>query len=136
MIMYLSNRNRNPADSSIRAGSNRVGTGGQLVPVTRFIVHESYRNGQPTHDIIILKLSRNLVFSATVRAAQLPVQGFAVPAGSTALLSGWGGINTAGNRSPTVLQALQTPIIGNAQCQTRIQFPVRNDQLCAGGVVG
>ena len=132
----MSNRRRVPADFQIRAGSNRVGTGGQLVPVTRIIVHESYRNGQPTHDIVILKLQRNLVFSASVRAVQLPAQGFAVPHGSTAVVSGWGGTNTQGNRVPIVLQALNTPIIGNTQCQSIIQFPVRADQLCAGGVVG
>ena len=52
-----------------------------------------------------------------------------------ATVSGWGGTNTAGNRSPTVLQTLQTPVIGNPQCIARINV-LRNDQMCAGGVVG
>ncbi|CAO1420930.1 unnamed protein product [Diamesa hyperborea] len=120
----------------IRVGSNRVSTGGQLVPVTRIINHESYNPNTLIHDICIMKLSRNLVLSASVRTIALPVQGFAVPHGNMATLSGWGGINTAGNRSPTVLQTLQTPIIGNSQCGTINGSPIRADQMCAGGVNG
>ena len=132
----MSNSGYPASGFQIRAGSNRVGTGGQLVQVSRIIEHELYNSRTLIHDICILKLARSLVMSASVRAIVLPAQGFAVPHAAIATVSGWGGINTAGNRAPTVLQTLQTPIIGNTQCGTINGSPVRGDQLCAGGVNG
>ena len=132
----MSNSGYPPADFQIRAGSNRLATGGQLVGVTGIIQHPSFDNNQVINDIVILKLARNLVLSATVRAIALPVAGFAVPHGSMASVTGWGGTNTAGTANPTVLQALNTAVIGNNQCTTMNNFPTRADQLCAGGIVG
>ena len=133
----MSNSGYPPAGFNIRAGSNRLGGGGQFVPVSRIIEHEAF-NSNPSmiNDIVILKLQRNLVMSAAVRAIQLPVQGFAVPHGSIAAVTGWGGINTRGDLNPAVLQTLNTAVIGNAQCTTLNNFATRADQLCAGAQVG
>ncbi|CAO1437133.1 unnamed protein product [Diamesa serratosioi] len=121
---------------SVRVGSNRVTTGGQVVNVRQLIPHEWYNPRNEEFDIVILKLERNLVLSASVRAIQLPTHGFNVPHAAMATVSGWGGTNTAGNRVPTVLQTLQTPIIGNTQCRSIIGSSILNNHICAGGVVG
>ena len=132
----MSNSGYPASQFTIRVGSNRAGTGGQVIPVARIINHESYNSRTYANDICIMKLSRNLVMSASIRAILLPAQGMAVPHAAMATVSGWGGTNTAGNRAPTVLQTLQTPIIGNSQCGTINGSPIRGDQLCAGGVNG
>ena len=132
----MSNSGEHPTSFSVRVGSNRVATGGQLIRIWRVWGHDLYNDITWINDISILKLERNAVLSATVRAIPLPVQGFNVPHGVMATVSGWGGTNTAGNRSPTVLQTLQTPVIGNPQCTVINNQFVRNDQMCAGAVVG
>ena len=112
-------------------------TGGQLVGVIRIIEHPDFTDTpRMTNDIVILKLERNLVMSAAVRAIALPVAGFAVPHGSLSVVTGWGGINQVGNANPTVMQALSTAVIGNPQCTTLNNVATRADQLCAGAVVG
>ena len=58
-------RGEAPTGFQIRAGSNRVGTGGQLVGVTRIIVHDSYNSRTLINDISILQLQRNLVLSTS-----------------------------------------------------------------------
>lgn len=124
-----------PSVFEIRAGSNTVSTGGQLVRVVLIVEHESFNSRSLINDIAILKLESRLLLSSTVRAIQLPVLNFAVPNAAIAAISGWGGINTRGDR-PIFLQTINVPIIGNTQCSTRMQSTVRADQLCAGGVTG
>lgn len=106
-----------PAGFTIRVGSNRLATGGQLVQVARIIEHELFRKSPSMiNDIVILKLQRNLVMSAQVRAIALPELASSVPHGTMASVTGWGGTNTQGNLNPTVMQTLNTQVIGNAQC--------------------
>ena len=138
-MIYICLNSGYPANGfAIRAGSNRLMTGGQLIGVSRIIEHPDFTDTpRMINDIVILKLERTLILSAAVRAILLPVAGFAVPHGSMATVTGWGGINQVGNANPTVLQALNTAVIGNAQCTTiNNNVAPRADQLCAGAVVG
>lgn len=115
----MSNRGDAAIHFTIRAGSNRVDSGGQIIPVIRVIEHEL--NTDPydwsfEYDIAILKLRRNLVFSASVRAIQLPAQGFNVPHGSIATITGWAIFmdNWDYDWEASVLESTNTTIIENA----------------------
>ena len=45
-----------------------MSSGGQFIIVTEYFEHELYNEFELTHDVAILKLSANLVFSTSVRA--------------------------------------------------------------------
>lgn len=76
------------------------------------------------------------MLSAAVRPIQLPVAESVVLPGSLATVTGWGAMNTHGNIQATVLQALNTHVVGNAHCTTLNNIPTRGDQLCAGAQIG
>ena len=129
----MSNSGRDPTGFAVRAGSTRISDGGQFIRANEVIEHELYDDWELTHDIVILKLEQNLVFSASVRAIELPSQNFDVPHRSIASISGWGDLEFQGNRYPEVLQTTPVPVIGNPECQTIYDEEViRSDQLCAG----
>lgn len=131
----MSNRVEAPTIFHIRAGSINAATGGQTRNVSRIILHPSYNGRTLFNDIAVLKLATLLTMSPSVVVIQLPLQNQVAPHGSMASISGWGGTNTRGDRSPAVLQTLQVPFVGNTQCAAIIGSPLRVDQLCAGGVV-
>lgn len=124
-----------PSSFQIRAGSNRVSTGGLLIPVLRIIEHETFVSRTLVNDICILKLSRNLGFSASVRAINLPEQGLVLPNAVVATITGWGVVNNRGGL-PVVLQTADVQIIGNAECELKIANPIRINELCAGVQLG
>ena len=128
----MSNSGRDTKAFAVRAGSSRISDGGQFIKANEVIEHELYDDWELTHDIVILKLEQNLVFSASVRAIELPPQNFDVPHGSVASISGWGDLESKAYRYPEILQTTPVPVVGNFQCQTIYREVIRSDQLCAG----
>ena len=122
-----------PTGFAVRAGSTKIGTGGQFIRASEVIEHELYDDWELTHDIVILKLEQNLVFSASVRPIELPSQNFDVPHDSVASISGWGDLKFQSGQYPDILQTTPVPVIGNPQCQIIYNDEaIRPDQLCAG----
>lgn len=111
-----------------------MSSGGQFILVSEYFEHELYDYFELTHDIAILKLEEDLVFSASVRAINLPPPKFNVPHDSIATVSGWGAMIIRGPY-PDNLQTVQVPVVENTQCQLifdHIFENIRSDQICAG----
>lgn len=118
---------------TVRAGSTSMSSGGQFIIVTEYFEHELYHEFELSHDVAIMKLSSNLVFSASVRAIMLPPLNLVVPHDSIATVSGWGALIIRGGVYPDNLQTVQVPVVDNRQCQLIFKDEdIRVDHICAG----
>lgn len=102
--------------------------------VSRVVQHELYNSRTLINDIGVVLLLNDLVLSTTVALIQVPQQGFVVPDASQARISGWGATNNRGDR-PAVLQTLIIPVISNTNCGGILQTTIRDNLLCAGGLI-
>lgn len=110
--------------------------GGQVVPVSQVIEHESYTGRDTLNNIAILKLGGSLVFSASVRPTTLPPVDFVVPHDTIATITGWGSLDLFDPSVSPVLQALNLPVVGNQQCGVINNVFIPSIQICAGGEAG
>ena len=124
---------RKQTDFAIRAGSTFVSSGGQYIKATKYINHEMYDDFELTYDISILKLEQDLIFSASVRAINLPSATLNVPQDSIATISGWGDLKFQSGQYPDQLQTVQVPVVGNPQCQKLYEeIDILPNHICAG----
>lgn len=56
----------------IRAGSAQSNSGGELVQVSKTILHENFDKKTFDYDIALLKLEKKLKFSSNIKAIELP----------------------------------------------------------------
>lgn len=117
---------------TVRAGSTSRSSGGQFIVVSRYFEHELYDEFELKYDVAILKLSRNLVFSASVRPIPLPPFNFHVPHDSIATVSGWGVLVIRSGIYPDNLQSVQLPIVENKQCGEFFEDEIYRHHICAG----
>lgn len=102
--------------------------------------HPSYRNSV-RNDIALIKLTKPIKFSDTVRPICLPTQGEALPVGKQCAAAGWGRINGATRETSNVLKQLSAPVQSAATCQ-RNQYGgwgagyVEAEMVCAGSLEG
>lgn len=114
----------------IRAGSTLVRSGGRVVSVNRMVEHERYDPWELNNDVGLLFLDEVLEFGPTIQPIPLGQQGYIVPAGSIASISGWGALRQSGP-SPNVLQVVDAPIVPEDICdQANGIDPVT--MICAG----
>jgi len=119
---------------AIRAGSTFRTSGGVQIPVSRIIEHEDYN--VPIyfdHDVALMFLQNDLTYGPGIQPIALPAQGFVVPHGTNARVSGWGALSQGGP-SPDILQVVTVPIVSNDICETAYQFlnPITDGMICAG----
>ncbi|KAG5670237.1 hypothetical protein PVAND_000514 [Polypedilum vanderplanki] len=117
----------------IRAGSDLRSQGGQLVNVTKLIMHPDYQPSGLYNDIAILKLQHKLIFGSKVWSIGLPPRGYRVPDGAALLVSGWGALEWQGS-SPERLQKVYVPAVSNEKC-AEVYANIRPHKICAG-IVG
>ena len=92
-----------------------------------------YDDFELSYDVAILKLEKNLEFSLSVRAINLPVVNFNVPQDSIATISGWGDLLFRSGQYPDLLQTVQVPVVGNPQCQKLYEdAEILPNHICAG----
>lgn len=116
----------------VRAGTTLVEEGGVLVKVARMIEHDDYNVPVSlTNDIAILFLAEALEFNDQVQPVPLATQGHRVPAGSTALVTGWGALSSGG-ASPPNLQMVAVPIVDDDKCQNAVNGVIPQTMICAG----
>ncbi|KAG5894889.1 hypothetical protein JTB14_030594 [Gonioctena quinquepunctata] len=112
------------------------------VPVEESIAHEDYDayDANQFHDIGLLRLARNVNFTAYVKPVCLPKTQFDQSKtfkGEKLTVAGWGKTETRSESS--VKLKLNVPVRGNMECsQTYRQANVnlQSAQLCAGGEAG
>ncbi|XP_047516902.1 trypsin-like isoform X2 [Pieris napi] len=130
-----------PSQLSVRLGSTMQGSGGTVVSVSRFIIHENYNIPIRNNDIGILVLSRRVTLSNQISLAFIPQQGNMVPDRAPVTYVGWGQTNVNVPVGSTVLNEVHVQNINLTICSIRYNqlsqltgqtYIVTNDMLCAG----
>lgn len=91
-------------------------SGGTVVRVSHYVIHERYNIPLRNNDIGILFLSRRLTLSNSVALAFIPAQGNSVPDGATVTHVGWGQTNVSPIAiiSPIFFRKMFSPAIKRA----------------------
>lgn len=114
----------------IRAGSDLKSQGGQLINVTKKLLHHDYQQSGFYNDIAILKLQRKIEINSKAQPIQVAPRGFKVPDNAPLLASGWGTTTWQGS-SPERLQKVFVPAVSNVEC-AKAYSNVRAHKICAG----
>ncbi|MBP2320838.1 secreted trypsin-like serine protease [Kibdelosporangium banguiense] len=103
-------QNNPPGDMRIRAGSNELAKGGEILPVSKVVVHSGFDGVKPGNDIALLRLA------LPAKSAPIPIA--AAPPGTVTRLLGWGQTcPQLGQCGPApVLQQLDTQVIAVGRC--------------------
>ncbi|XP_037029540.1 trypsin-3-like [Bradysia coprophila] len=121
-----------PSELSVRAGSSSSTTGGQLIQVASYVNHPLYNENTLDNDITVMHLVSALDLSpAGVAIIGLPAQNAGVAAGTSARVSGWGALWEGGPGS-VALQAVNVPVVTNAECNASYGGGITNGMICAG----
>lgn len=99
----------------VRVGANQHNSGGTLLPVAAYTIHEQYDSKLKPYDIALVRLSTQLTYSLSVKAIGLatssPVDG------ATVTVTGWGYTDEKGSAGyASALQSVQLQIIERGQC--------------------
>ncbi|XP_045526010.1 trypsin-like isoform X2 [Pieris brassicae] len=130
-----------PSQLSVRLGSTMQGSGGTVVSVSKFVIHENYNIPIRNNDIGILFLSRRVKLTNQISLAFIPQQGNMVPDRATVTYVGWGYTNVNAPVGSTVLNEVHVQNINLTICSIRynqlsqltgMTYIVTNEMLCAG----
>lgn len=116
----------------IRSGATFVDEGGEITCISRLIIHKRYDPRTTNNDIGVVLLKKSLTFGQKVQPITLPTQGYRIPFGAMALVTGWGALKEQGT-SPKQLQVVSVPIIDYYICK-RLAAIVKDTMICAGNI--
>ncbi|XP_054257190.1 venom protease-like [Macrosteles quadrilineatus] len=109
----------------------------QIYPVKDIFIHPNYNKIQRTHDIALVRLSRNVDFTPYVRPACIDYSG--VIAENRAIATGFGLIGHAGEQSMDLLK-VTLDILEKKVCHHTVKRNMKkglyNSQICAGYIAG
>jgi len=122
-----------PSALSIRYNTLTHASGGVIVGISSFTIHESYNSGTIDSDIALLFLSDALTLGQTqAQRIQLVAQGHDPQAGEVNVVSGWGTTSESGSL-PAVLQTVDIPTVSRADCNTQYGAgSITQTMYCAG----
>merc|ERR1711892_318961 len=125
-------------DKSIRAGSIKKRSGGQVVNIAQIIWNTNsgfeYNPGTLDNDFVILKLESALTLNDDVKPACLPSSATYLDVSSAeeqCFTSGWGTLSSSGS-SPEICQYVRVPAITNAACNNDYGGSITDSMICAG----
>ncbi|KAJ8711584.1 hypothetical protein PYW08_008538 [Mythimna loreyi] len=129
--LFFNIRNRR-----IRAGTDRRGTGGVIIEITRRVNHPTYGRSGMDGDVSVIQLTTPLVYSDQIQPVFIPPQDFALPNGLPVVHAGWG-TTSSGGLSSSILRDVTIYTIDNALCTSRyasllIPQRVTENMICAG----
>ncbi|KAJ8946727.1 hypothetical protein NQ318_020821 [Aromia moschata] len=120
----------------VRAGATDLGSGGTVYTVTNTVWHPNFRWHDDDYDAALLYLN-DTVSDPDAAVIEMAPEGTPIPEGKNMTVVGWGYQDGNGN-FPTVLQALEYPILDNDTC-TRRMTAISNyteSMFCAGYMEG
>ncbi|KAI4469680.1 polyserase-related [Holotrichia oblita] len=109
------------------AGTNTLNSGGTIITINKFVIHNEYSNETLINDIAIIELSSSLVYSSTIAAVDLNTDDIGA---ITAILIGWGRL-AADAEVPNNLQELTTLTMTYAACQEIWDTYATPERICA-----
>ncbi|KAH8412214.1 hypothetical protein KR009_000506 [Drosophila setifemur] len=116
-----------PYGLTVRVGSSNSRSGGQVVMVSRVIIHENYMSNL-SNDIAVLRLRTSLRLGQSVRSIPLAVSSPAP--GSPASVTGWGSVGWNQPVSRTLRRA-RVDIVDQDLCRQAYDGGITNVMLCA-----
>ncbi|XP_018580028.1 trypsin-7-like [Anoplophora glabripennis] len=117
---------------TVRAGSSLLGTGGQLIKVKHVHQHPGFDFSDMDFDIAVLELEEDIQFTKTASPIQLVDANVKYPAGSEAIVTGWGLLDQDFHLLPTYLQVVKVPIVSNEECAKAYGDLLTDRMICAG----
>ncbi|XP_068145277.1 trypsin iota [Drosophila tropicalis] len=100
----------------VRVGANQHNSGGTLIPVTAYKIHEKYDSKYLHYDIAVVRLSETLTFSLNIKAINLASE--SPVGGSNVSVTGWGSQqeDTGYSGYADSLQTAELKIIEREEC--------------------
>jgi trypsin len=122
---------------SVRIGSSKFSSGGELIKVKRIVQHEKYNGNNIDFDFSLLELAEEVVFDETRRTIALPKQDEPVEDGTLCEVSGWGNTQSSGE-SNKILRAALVPSVNQEECDDAYADfgGVTPRMICAGFKAG
>ncbi|MCU0831615.1 MAG: serine protease [Rhizobiaceae bacterium] len=129
-----------PTGLRVLVGTNRLNSGGRLIPVSSIQVHPGWSptdgvGARDDNDVALLRLD----FPANVTAIRLATPQLAATlerVGTRATISGWGATSEGGSGSTNLLQAV-VPIVSQASCAASYgTSSITTRMICAGFTQG
>ena len=103
---------------TIRAGSDKKGTGGSIHKVEKVIKHEGYETnkfGIPINDLALIKVETPFKLDGTRQPIALFKDNEEAIDGSFSIITGWGALKQGG-KFPEILQTASIPIVSKKVC--------------------
>lgn len=121
---------------SVRAGSLKYNSGGQVAKVASVKIHPQYRDVTQGYDMAVMKLATPLKFNENVSAIRLPTLDIAnkvARVGDTLIISGWGMTRSGDTRSRSqVLREAPLPIFKSEDCSKHLRKTLTPGMICGG----
>lgn len=110
------------------------------VLATDMFPHPSFDPSNLDNDIALLRLANPVKFTDYILPACLPSQGLAEGVlhlnGTTAIVTGWGKVNSAHKRYSASLNFVEVPLVDHSLCRQTMEGDVTENMLCAGVLGG
>ncbi|MFC6590796.1 serine protease [Deinococcus lacus] len=120
----------------VRAGSASPYSGGQLLNVSRYVIHSNYRSVEFGYDVAVLKLSSS-VTTSSAQPALIPTSSadnVATAVGRYLTISGWGRTDPYSNTASSTLREASLPVLSYDDCDNQLA-PLLGDLYLAQGTV-
>ncbi|XP_006896661.1 PREDICTED: prostasin [Elephantulus edwardii] len=141
-------REHRKEDYEVKLGAHQLDSytpDAEVRTVARVISHSSYREEGSQGDIALVRLSRPVSFSRTIRPICLPAANASFPNGLRCTVTGWGHVaHSVSLQAPRPLQQLEVPLISRETCKCLYNIDpnpdephdIQPDMVCAGYVQG
>ena len=118
-----------PATVKVLAGAHDKTTDGEVLDVTRILVHPAYTPSAISSDIALLELADGYMYSRIELLTPDRIE-MSAP-GTIGTVIGWG-LTSDGGLSSAVLKKLEAEIISNDECMTHLDSNILDVTICAG----
>merc|ERR1711915_221045 len=127
-----------PLFMHVVAGGIKLNTGEgeeEKRDIQKIIGHPDYSSQDLTNDICLLKLEKPLEWTEFVQPIALPEANEQTPAGTNAIVTGWGTLSEGGLILPNVLHKVTVPVVSDEDCSDAYSssgIGIAEAMICAG----
>lgn len=121
-----------PSGLKVRVGSTYWNTGGIIVPVAAFAIHEDYDSGVMLNDVGLIRLAKSLKMGPTIQPISLATK---TPSdNAAAVVTGWGTTFYGSSHLSTHLMKVDVSIVARSKCASSVYgygSEIKLTMLCA-----
>jgi secreted trypsin-like serine protease len=125
-----------PQDIQIKLGTNILSHGGEIIKITKIVVHPNWDPITYKNDLTLLQLEKPAT-QTPIRPLQAGLAEKLFPEGVLAVVSGWGYTRENGSVQD-VLRHVGVQVVSNATCNAPQSYPgqISDGMVCAGFILG